>query len=487
MTPTILDMAHVFGLRPSYKCVDITRDKSSSSRPAAEGSNAFQSITSLEYNPTTFKSYETSFIGFIPFAKKMFSLPSPIADPAQEHMYFLLYWLNKRFPWFSDKLFQDSFGEDANSFCKEKFISCIQQRDLAWGAKWYRKYDGDLREAHNRILKQCVIANSFLDLTSQGNLDEVVVGPKEEVADTLVLQETAAKTARQEAGSSHVPKNARDIYVMFSELETEAGPEANTRVPHCARSAVVESSDFEPKVRPQARLNLPTLRATPTKKRTSKKLGPSPQEMLASKEGQQSDKEVIAKILEKLKASKVEETFQIEPSSLLTQPVHLFPFWAEPSEVSGILIPQPRKNAVVKSSPSIFVDAAFDGAGMMPHPLASLLATASLPELVKEFRQIRTKLRSSSLKTLQDVERALTDLYQTQQMTKVQYVSFISFFENLKTLRDQHLKVERQANRVGCYKKNHTRTSTTLHQLVEEGSAMEDRIMVVAAEIQKLE
>lgn len=39
----------------------------------------------------------------------------------------------RRYPWFSNNLFQDSFGEDASSFCKEKFISCIQQRDLAWG------------------------------------------------------------------------------------------------------------------------------------------------------------------------------------------------------------------------------------------------------------------------------------------------------------------------------------------------------------------
>ncbi|KAM1075013.1 hypothetical protein ACFX2B_019682 [Malus domestica] len=72
-------------------------------------------------------------------------------------------------------------------------------------------------------------------------------------------------------------------------------------------------------------------------------------------------------------------------------------------------------------------------------------------------------------------------------MIKVQYESFISFFENLRALRDQHLKVERQANRVRCYKKKHTRTSITLQQLVDEGSAMDDRIMVVAIEIQKLE
>lgn len=93
--PTILDMAQVFGLRPSGKCVDITHDWSSPSRPTIKSSEAFQSITSLEYNSTTFKSYVTSFADFIPFAKKMFSSPSSIVDLAQEHMHFLLYWLNK--------------------------------------------------------------------------------------------------------------------------------------------------------------------------------------------------------------------------------------------------------------------------------------------------------------------------------------------------------------------------------------------------------
>ncbi|CAN6587049.1 unnamed protein product [Malus baccata var. baccata] len=145
----------------------------------------------------------------------------------------------------------------------------------------------------------------------------------------------------------------------------------------------------------------------------------------------------------------------------------------------------------------------------------ALAFTTYLPELVREFRQIMTKLRSTrspsepqhlqdqrkifrewmqrdfsaffSLKAFQDAEIALTKLYQAQQMTKVQYESFVSFFENLRALRDQHLKAERQANRVRCYKEKQTRTSTTLQQLVDEGSFMEDRIRVVAVEIQKLE
>ncbi|KAM2710343.1 hypothetical protein EV2_047918 [Malus domestica] len=108
---------------------------------------------------------------------------------------------------------------------------------------------------------------------------------------------------------------------------------------------------------------------------------------------------------------------------------------------------------------------------MIPPPLASLPTTTYLPKLVREFEQIRTKLRSPmrpfelqhlqdqrrvftewmqrnvstsfNLKAFQDAKRALTDLCQAQQMTKVQYESFISFFENLRALRDQHLEVER--------------------------------------------
>lgn len=60
-----------------------------------ESSGASESITRLKYNSLTFKRYETSFVGFILFAKETFSPPSSTVNRAQEHMYFLLYWLNK--------------------------------------------------------------------------------------------------------------------------------------------------------------------------------------------------------------------------------------------------------------------------------------------------------------------------------------------------------------------------------------------------------
>lgn len=80
MTPTAFDMAQVFGLRPLGRCVDITHDWSSSSQPTARSPEASQDIVSLEYDPTTFKSYGTSFVDFIPFAKKNFCPPTPFAN-----------------------------------------------------------------------------------------------------------------------------------------------------------------------------------------------------------------------------------------------------------------------------------------------------------------------------------------------------------------------------------------------------------------------
>ncbi|KAM1944769.1 hypothetical protein ACFX15_012965 [Malus domestica] len=93
MSPTILDMAQVFGLRPSGRIVDVTQDWALSLIAESSGSSAF--FLSLEYNSTTFKSYGTFFKGFIPFVKENFGAGSSHVDKDQEHMYFLLYWLNK--------------------------------------------------------------------------------------------------------------------------------------------------------------------------------------------------------------------------------------------------------------------------------------------------------------------------------------------------------------------------------------------------------
>ncbi|KAM2187879.1 hypothetical protein ACFX1R_031494 [Malus domestica] len=95
MSPTVLDMAQVFELRPSGRIVDVTQDWVPSSSSIAESSGSSTSFLRLEYNSTTFKSYGTFFKGFIPFVKENFGAASSHANKDQEHLYFLLYWLNK--------------------------------------------------------------------------------------------------------------------------------------------------------------------------------------------------------------------------------------------------------------------------------------------------------------------------------------------------------------------------------------------------------
>lgn len=94
MSLTVLDMAQVFKLNPLGRCMDITHDWSSPSCPTTKALGV-KHIIGLEYTSSTFKSYKMSFTCFITFVRKTFSPPSSIVDRAQEHIYFLLYWLNK--------------------------------------------------------------------------------------------------------------------------------------------------------------------------------------------------------------------------------------------------------------------------------------------------------------------------------------------------------------------------------------------------------
>lgn len=124
--------------------------------------------------------------------------------------------------------------------------------------------------------------------------------------------------------------------------------------------------------------------------------------------------------------------------------------------VTWIPIHWPKKTAAATSfafgaSSSISIKATFGEAGVMPHPLASIPVMASLlrsPRHPSEPQNLQDQCRifkkwmkndftaSFSLKELQEAEKALTELCKAQQMSKVQYESFISFFENLRALRD---------------------------------------------------
>ncbi|XP_050147333.1 uncharacterized protein LOC126622606 [Malus sylvestris] len=132
------------------------------------------------------------------------------------------------------------------------------------------------------------------------------------------------------------------------------------------------------------------------------------------------------------------------------------------SRVTGIPILRPKKKVKIAATTSISAStpkilpclptetapsATAEGVGEMPPPLSSTLSTTFLPELVKKFRQIKTKLQSPSpssiclillqnahrifknwmkkdftasfnLKIFHDAEKALTKLYNAQLLSK---------------------------------------------------------------------
>ncbi|KAM1378045.1 hypothetical protein ACFX2F_039559 [Malus domestica] len=79
------------------------------------------------------------------------------------------------------------------------------------------------------------------------------------------------------------------------------------------------------------------------------------------------------------------------------------------------------------------------------------------------------------------------ELFKASQLSKTQHDSFLSFFENLKAIRDQHQRAERQANRVRCFQEKESSTSAQVERLMDEGLLTKEKIGVVTSEIQKLE
>ncbi|KAB2602772.1 TMV resistance protein N-like [Pyrus ussuriensis x Pyrus communis] len=105
------------------------------------------------------------------------------------------------------------------------------------------------------------------------------------------------------------------------------------------------------------------------------------------------------------------------------------------SGVTGTLIPRPKKK-IKTPNPHISRSPPFDETSSL---VAPSFTTTSLPKLFKE------------------------------------------------ALKDQYLRVKRQANQVRCFKEKQSTTSTHIQQLVDEGSTTEETIKVVSSEIQRLE
>ncbi|KAM1160148.1 hypothetical protein ACFX19_033798 [Malus domestica] len=181
---------------------------------------------------------------------------------------------------------------------------------------------------------------------------------------------------------------------------------------------------------------------------------------------------------------------------------------------AGIAHPGIEKAGELKSAPSLGTTS-LEETGVRNPPHASPFSkTAKLPELFEEFGQLETRLKSSkhfspsgfpeqervfqewarkdfsasfSLKALYDLEKVTSELFKVGQLSKTQHDSFISFFENLRAIRDQHKRAERQANRVRCFQEKESSTSAQVERLMNDGSLTKERIGVVTSEIQKLE
>ncbi|KAB2612199.1 hypothetical protein D8674_041704 [Pyrus ussuriensis x Pyrus communis] len=219
------------------------------------------------------------------------------ANLDQEHMYFLLYLLNKHaFPNKSKgvKAILISFFDSVHCgisyrlhFPEEvifqaarrslKIMSKVARKPLAlnfectstfptwWEAKWIKKYGGDLREAHDRLFNQLSLRSypssgelkNWKEMVCQKNhLFLIDVGSEEESADALILQEVAAEAKRQKVGEGG------DTSKLFRDSEAEREPKVNIRAPKWARIVVVENSDSEAEKQPKLKRAISTRKST---------------------------------------------------------------------------------------------------------------------------------------------------------------------------------------------------------------------------------
>ena len=97
---------------------------------------------------------------------------------------------------------------------------------------------------------------TFLELAAQGNAETADIGPEEEAADTLILQEAVAEAIKQEAGEFG------DISELFRDSKADEEPEAGTQVPRRARATMRKTFESKPEKQPESE------RITPIRKKT---------------------------------------------------------------------------------------------------------------------------------------------------------------------------------------------------------------------------
>ncbi|XP_050125767.1 uncharacterized protein LOC126603047 [Malus sylvestris] len=139
------------------------------------------------------------------------------------------------------------------------------------------------------------------------------------------------------------------------------------------------------------------------------------------------------------------------------------------------------------------------------HPHLSSRGTEIPPSGIEKIRQTEIAPHSSeqqrvfqewarkdfnalfSLKTLCDLEKVTIESFKTGRLSKPQHDAFLSFFENLRALREQYQIADRQANRARCFMEKESSISAQVDRLMDESLRTKERVKVVTSEIQKLE
>ncbi|KAB2626278.1 hypothetical protein D8674_017938 [Pyrus ussuriensis x Pyrus communis] len=329
----------------------------------------------------------------------------------------------RRYPWFSDQIFKDAFGEDANSLSGIQagnpsalffyFMQCGTSYRLRSHSKVTFRTTWRSMEVMCKIAHKLVALN--FEVLKQRGLPSPSLLPLQPALTGCYIPASLVERAPIPSSSS---SNASAMVVVPTfQFNPTTGEMLHFVEDDSAPSSLVHEATPQPTTafeEPVA-LEIPIVSEVTTSVLVSSKVAASTE--ASGKGSGKAPQPAVFKVV--------------------------IPWLLKASKVTRMPVPRPRNTPMTEAPPTISFEAASTtvasgGAGVMPPPLASIPATTFLPELVREFRQIKTKLR---------------------------------------TLRDQYLKAKRQ----------HSKTSTSLQQLVEEGSAMEDRIMVVDAEIQKLE
>nr|XP_028964104.1 uncharacterized protein LOC114826993 isoform X2 [Malus domestica] len=160
-------------------------------------------------------------------------------------------------------------------------------------------------------------------------------------------------------------------------------------------------------------------------------------------------------------------------------------------------IPPLEKAAVQDPPPSASPNPAkmprlFEALGRLETRLKSSKHSSTTPISSEQQRVLQEWAKkdftaSFNLKALCDFEKIITESFKAGRLSKPQHDSFLSFFENLRALREQYQRADRQANRAKCFMEKESSTSAQVDRLMEESLQTKERVRVVTSKIQQLE